>query len=208
MKSFTILLLLPLLLPLSLLAQRYQGFQAGDLIFQTSRSSQSEAIRLATDSKWSHVGMVMPGQNGDWVVWEAVQPVKVTPLQAWIDRGENHHFEVRRLKNASEDLKAEDLEKMKSLFSKWKGKDYDWQFGWSDETMYCSELVWKLYFFGADQRIGEPKALKYYRIGDPKVAAIAEKRWGHKLPLEELMVAPQTLYESNLLEAVVIQHLR
>lgn len=192
-----------LLLPLSLLAQNYQGFKAGDLIFQTSTSSQSEAIRLATNSEWSHVGMVMPDAKGNWVVWEAVQPVKTTPLDAWIKRGVANRFKVMRLKN-SEALQDKELQAMRTIFAKWEGKNYDWHFGWSDETLYCSELVWKLYERAAGVKIGEPKALKQYQIGNPKVAAIAEKRWGGKLPMEELMVAPQTLYESNLLQAVAI----
>ena len=32
--------------------------QNGDLIFQTSTSSQSKAIQLATNSKYSHVGII------------------------------------------------------------------------------------------------------------------------------------------------------
>jgi len=34
------------------------GFHNGDIIFQTSRSSQSKAIQLATNSKYSHMGII------------------------------------------------------------------------------------------------------------------------------------------------------
>ena len=71
----------------------------GDLIFQTSRSSQSKAIQLATNSKYSHCGIVF--KEGDsFYVFEAVQPVKRTPLAEWIARGEKGEFVVKRLKNA------------------------------------------------------------------------------------------------------------
>ena len=75
-------------------------FQQGDIIFQTSLSSQSQAIQLATKSKYSHCGIVFI--EGDKVyVYEAVQPVKKTLLSEWIKRGKNQHYVVKRLKKSS-----------------------------------------------------------------------------------------------------------
>jgi hypothetical protein len=74
-------------------------FQNGDIIFQTSLSSQSKAIQLATNSKYSHMGIIYE-DNGNYYVYEAIQPVKYTPLDAWIKRGKNGHFVVKRLKNS------------------------------------------------------------------------------------------------------------
>ena len=34
-------------------------FQNGDIIFQTSQSAQSKAIQLATNSRYSHVGIIL-----------------------------------------------------------------------------------------------------------------------------------------------------
>ena len=39
----------------------------GDIIFQTSKSSQSKAILMATHSKYSHMGIVYRGGKG-WYV--------------------------------------------------------------------------------------------------------------------------------------------
>jgi len=36
--------------------------------------------------------------------FEAIQPVKLTPLKKWIERGENSRFVVKRLENASQIL--------------------------------------------------------------------------------------------------------
>jgi hypothetical protein len=58
----------------------------GDIVFQTSRSPQSLAIQLATKSPYSHMGIVYV-QGGAPFVFEAVQPVKLTPLRSWIERG-------------------------------------------------------------------------------------------------------------------------
>jgi len=58
----------------------------GDIIFQTSRSSQSIAIQRATDSRYSHMGIIFT-RGGSPMVYEAVQTVRYTPLAKWIDRG-------------------------------------------------------------------------------------------------------------------------
>jgi hypothetical protein len=74
-------------------------FQNGDIIFQTSKSSQSKAIQLATNSEYSHMGLIYE-TNGQLFVYEAVQPVKLTKLDEWIKRGENSHYVVKRLKDS------------------------------------------------------------------------------------------------------------
>jgi hypothetical protein len=55
----------------------------GDIIYQTSRSSQSLAIQRATGSRYSHMGMIIY-RNGAPMVFEAVQTVRYTPLKEWI----------------------------------------------------------------------------------------------------------------------------
>lgn len=104
--------------------------QNGDLIFHTSRSSQSQAIQIVTASKYSHMGIIYQKGN-EYFVYEAVQPVKFTKLNDWINRGENGKYVVKRLKNSDEILTKEGIEKMKLAGKKYLGKNYDLQFGWS-----------------------------------------------------------------------------
>jgi phage terminase large subunit-like protein len=115
----------------------------GDLIFQTSMSGQSKAIQFATKSKYSHCGIIF-SEKGQFYVLEAVKPVKTTALDKWIARGKNGHYIIKRLKNAEQVLTARTLEKMKSEGEKCKGKNYDLTFEWSDDKIYCSELIWKI----------------------------------------------------------------
>jgi hypothetical protein len=75
----------------------------GDLIFQTSLSRQSKAIQLATKSKFSHCGIIYKEGN-DYYVFEAIQPVKRTPLEKWIARGQDGKYVIKRLKNADQVL--------------------------------------------------------------------------------------------------------
>lgn len=70
--------------------------QTGDIIFQTSLSSQSQAIQLATHSDYSHTGMIVIREKKAYV-FEAVGPVVYTPLQKWIKHGKDGKYIVRRV---------------------------------------------------------------------------------------------------------------
>src|SRR4051794_22201057 len=74
--------------------------QDGDIVFQTSRSAQSLAVQRATGARFSHMGLVLY-KGGKPFVFEAVAPVKFTPLEQWIARGQGGHYVVKRLKDAS-----------------------------------------------------------------------------------------------------------
>ncbi len=58
----------------------------GDFIFQQSTSRQSQAIREATGSDWTHVGLLFE-EDGTWMVFEAGASVKWTPLADFKTRG-------------------------------------------------------------------------------------------------------------------------
>ncbi|RYZ51218.1 MAG: hypothetical protein EOP49_12225 [Sphingobacteriales bacterium] len=68
----------------------------GDIIFHTSSSEQSKAIQLATHSPYSHCGIILYWKGAPYV-YEAVQPVKRTPLAAWIKRGNNEQYVVQQI---------------------------------------------------------------------------------------------------------------
>lgn len=116
----------------------------GDLIFQTSTSTQSRAIQLATHSSYSHCGMLFRRGN-EWRVFEAVQPVSETSLAAWVARGKNGQFVVKRLRDAETVLTPVALQRLRAAGEQYRGKNYDLYFGWSDDRIYCSELLWKMY---------------------------------------------------------------
>ncbi len=79
------------------------GYQTGDIIFHTSKSAQSKAIQLTTKSKYSHCGLIYK-MNNKYFVYEAIGPVKLTPLDNWIARGTEKKFVVKRLINAAQIL--------------------------------------------------------------------------------------------------------
>lgn len=113
----------------------------GDIIFHTSKSAQSIAVQHATRSRYSHMGVIFL-RNSTPFVFEAVSTVKFTPLDAWISRGVNKHFVVKRFHSG---LNASEVSRLKQGIAAFEGRPYDLTFEWSDDRTYCSELVWKLY---------------------------------------------------------------
>lgn len=175
--------------------------QNGDIVFQTSRSSQSQAIQLATQSPYSHMGIVYL-QSGEPYVFEAVQPVKLTPLAEWVARGEGGHFVAKRLKEAESILSSAVLQEMQRVGEDFVGKDYDLYFEWSDERIYCSELVWKIFKLGAGVEIGAMSQLGSFDLSHPVVKAKVAERYRDNLPLEEPVISPVAMFVSPLLETI------
>ena len=178
-------------------------FKSGDIIFQTSLTNQSQAIQIATKSKYSHCGIIYE-EEGDFYVYEAAQPVKITPLDQWIARGENKSFAVRRLKDADKILTPEAQAKIKAEGRKFLGKDYDLTFEWSDDKIYCSELIWKIYDRALGIKIGELQKLGDFDLNSPKVSPILEARYGgiNNFPFDEPVISPLSIFNSQLLETV------
>ena len=173
----------------------------GDLIFQTSLSRQSQAIQLATKSKYSHCGLIYKDGN-QYFVFEAVQPVKKTPLDKWIARGQNGKYVIKRLKNADQILTSSTLAKMKEVGDRFSGKNYDLTFEWSDDKIYCSELIWKIYQRATGIEIGKLEKLSDFDLTNEAVKAKMKERYGDKIPLDETVISPAAIFDSNLLITV------
>ena len=187
--------------PAELAEARASKLQSGDIIFQTSTSSQSKAIQLATGSKYSHMGIIYETE-GEFMVYEAVQPVKLTPLAEWIDRGKNDHYVVKRLKNADQILTPEVLKEMKKVGEAYRGKAYDIYFEWSDDRIYCSELVWKIYQQAANIEIGQLEELSDFDLSHQAVQVKMQERYGENIPLNEKVISPAAMFDSKLLVTV------
>lgn len=174
----------------------------GDIIFQTSLSEQSKAIQLATKSKYSHCGLIYKDGN-DFFVFEAVQPVKRTPLDQWIARGQDGKYVIKRLKNADQVLTSATLQKMKQISKNFSGKNYDLTFEWTDDKMYCSELVWKIYHRALGIKIGKLQKLSDFDLTHASVQQKIKERYKDNIPFSELVISPAAIYESNLLRTVL-----
>lgn len=178
------------------------GFQNGDLIFQTSMSSQSKAIQLATNSRYSHVGLLYQQNDGNWCVYEAVATVRCTDLTTWIARGRDQHYVVKRLRNAAQHLTPDRLRAMRKAGERHVGTPYDIQFKWDNERYYCSELVWKLYHDATGIELAPLVTLKDMALNNPVVQKKLKERYGNVIPMEETVIAPSALFNSQHLVTV------
>lgn len=190
------IVLIVVLLTLFNCSKKVPQFQNGDIIFQTSLSSQSQAIQLATHSMYSHMGIIYE-ENGNYYVFEAIQPVQLTKFDKWIKRGKNSHFIVKRLKNSEIRLTNDVLKKMKAVGKEFEGKNYDLYFEWSDERVYCSELVWKIYKRALNIEIGKLQQIKDFDLSNPIVQSKMKERYGNNIPLNESVISPSQMYKSD-----------
>jgi len=168
----------------------------GDIIFQTSRSSQSVAIQRATRSPWSHMGVIIH-RDGKPYVFEAIATVRYTPLDEWIARGREGHFTVKRVAGG---LTKEQAGKLRREAGAYEGKPYDLYFEWSDERIYCSELVWKLYKRALGVELGATQNLREFDLSDKAVRAKMRERYGSSVPLGEPVISPAAMFSASALE--------
>jgi predicted nucleic acid binding AN1-type Zn finger protein len=182
-------------------SQITETLREGDIVFQASQSRQSKAIQLATKSKYCHCGLVCKRGN-EYFVFEASQTVKFTPLDKWIVSGQGGKYVVKRLKNADKILTPEVLKKMKEVNEQLKGKVYDITFEWSDDKIYCSELIWKVYQKSANIEVGKLQKLKEFDLSSEEVRTIMKERYGNKIPYNETVISPSSIFDSELLVTV------
>jgi len=168
----------------------------GDIIFHTSRSAQSVAIQRATHSPWSHMGIIFI-RDGKPYVYEAIATVRYTPLGRWTERGTGNHYVIKRLKVAPS---ADQAAKLRRAAARYANKPYDLYFEWSDDRIYCSELVWKMYRDALGLEVGARQKLREFDLTDPAVRAKLRERYGDRTPVNEPVIAPGAMFDSALLK--------
>lgn len=181
-----------------LFSAQKEVWKEGDIIFQASRSSQSAAIQLATHSRYCHMGILLK-EGSRWKVLEAIGHVMTTPAREWISIGEGKHYVVKRLPG----LTTEMLQKMRRVSKRYAKKSYDPYFEWSDDRMYCSELVWKIFKEATGHEIGRLQPLKEFDLSNPIVTQKLHERFGPTLPLEQPMISPGAMFDSS--ELIVVE---
>lgn len=168
----------------------------GDIFFQSfPHSPLTETIEGVTESPLSHCGILHRHEEG-WVVIEAVEPVRETPLADWIRRGREGVYVVFRLKDPYRDR----IPAMVAAARTYLGRPYDMRFTFDDRKIYCSELVFKAF---RDAGGGELGTIQ--KLGDlnwrPHEIYIRRLEGG-PLPLERELITPRSVSEAPQLEKV------
>lgn len=203
-KSTILLVLGILYLWIGAWAPYSNAYQAeeGDIIFHTSRSQQSIAIQKATNSSYSHMGIILFKKHEPYV-YEASNIVKFTPLEQWIAQGISGKYVIKRLKiGLTEKQKTE----LYQQALKYQSKQYDLTFSCSDERMYCSELVWKIYSNAIGIKIGDLQQLHEFNFSSSQVKAKLKERYGNNIPTNEIVISPKAMLDSPLLLTVDEHH--
>jgi hypothetical protein len=159
-------------------------------------------VRALTRSRWTHMGVVLV-EDGKPVVLEATSPVKRTAFDQWIARGRGGRFVVKRLRDAERLLDADARERLQTLGKSWLGKPYDLQFRWDDDTLYCSELVYKLLEQAADVKLGKIERASDMNLSDRRVQQALKRRFvDGSFDPNEPVVTPDSIFNDEKLIVV------
>ncbi len=167
--------------------------ESGDVVLQASKSSRSALIRRASDSPYSHVGLVEVAKDGVFVL-EAVEPVSRTPWKAWKARGVDGKVTVLRAKGVEKGA----LGRVVAQAKRELGKPYDARYLWDDARLYCSELVVKAFARGAGVELG-----RHQRV-DSLALSADELALARSLGVDpaQTLVTPGSLAEDGALAVV------
>lgn len=135
--------------------EQFADWQTGDLIFHESSSPQAAAIRVATGSRYTHMGIVRQTDAGLYVI-EAARTVSETPLEDFIARGNAQDYSVYRVKALTPDATASVV----AASLAYAGRPYDIFFRLDEAAIYCSELPFHAFRtigvdLGSVQTLGE-----------------------------------------------------
>ena len=177
------------------------SLQEGDIVFQQSKSAQSSAIQAATGSRYTHVGLITMRKKTPYVL-EAVNPVRIISFDKWKKRGVDSHVVVKRLKDDSVFRSRVNQRRMKSVARSHIGKKYDLLFAWDQKKMYCSELVFRIFFDGAGIHLGKVERFGDMNLSSPVVKSLVRKRVGKNLDVNEPIITPVSIMEDDQLKTV------
>ena len=135
-------------------------------------------------------------KNGKAWVLEAVQPVKYTALQQWIDRGVERHYVVKRFKT---NLTVQQKQHLIKNAEQYLGQPYDLYFEWDNRALYCSEIVWKAYHDALGIELAPLSKLRQFNLSSSEVKQLMQQRYGQNIPLNETVIAPQAIFASTAL---------
>ncbi|HYG50536.1 MAG TPA: YiiX/YebB-like N1pC/P60 family cysteine hydrolase [Flavobacteriales bacterium] len=179
-------------------------YKNGDILLIKSKSDLSPPISLATGSEYTHCAVFWQPKfrrNDRAVIIEANQGIQFTPFKEFIQERDGSVLLVMRLKERDKKINRKKEHDFFEKALRWATRPYDGEFRWSDDRLYCSELVYKLYSH-IGIRLCPLKKLRDYDLSSPLVKTELEKRYGKNIPYEEPVVAPSDLIYSPLLDTV------
>lgn len=170
--------------------------QPGDFVFQSlPHDPLVDAIEGSSGSPFSHCGIVKK-RGEQWVVIEAIGPVKETTLSWWIAQGRGSAYVAFRLR----DPLAKKIPAIIAAAEKYAGRPYDIHYDMDDEKIYCSELLYKAVRDATGTKLGKIRKLGELKW-QPYEKVIRHIENGG-LPLDREMITPRDFSEAPELREV------
>lgn len=152
-------------------AENLPRLRQGDLVFQQSKSPQSEAILLASGSTYTHMGIVSLTPVGPMVI-EAADIVRQTPLKTFLARGTQRRFAIYRVRG----LDQAKADAVITAARTYLGRPYDLYFRLDPSAIYCSELPYEA-FRSVGISVGRIDRFGDLSVRNPTVKALFAQRW-------------------------------
>ena len=171
----------------------------GDLVFQALPLDVDliQAIEGITQSHYSHVG-VLHLRKGKWTVIEAcASGVIYTPFEKWEKIGRNGRWAVYRLKPK---YRPHIPKFLKNLHSH-AGKPYDFKYEFTDDKLYCSELVFHAWKKTTHKNMGKLENVLSLNW-KPYQATIEKYNQGPLPTTGRILISPISLSRAKQLERV------
>ncbi len=174
----------------------------GDVVFQSlPHGPVVWAIEGVTKSPYSHCGIVAK-KDGQWVVYEALGKVRVTPLRDFLFRGRGGGFVVYRLRDTHRAHIPETIR----CCEKYLGRPYDIRYRLDDEKIYCSELIYKAFRDATNgQQLGT--LVKFGDMNWEPYETLIRQIEGGEVPVDREMITPVELARARQLEPVFSHNL-
>lgn len=193
--------------------------KSGDLVFQTMKTSQSLGIMMASNTLYTHVGIIEIDNKGKPFVVEAAGPVKETPLEEWIKQGVAGRITIKRVK----DISYSDAQEALRQANLYLGMPYDIYFVFEGNEIYCSELVYNAFRDGAGIMLGKIEMIQELNIKNFAVENLIKERWRqnptciikqanvfedcYKIIMEQEVITPASIAEDEKLELIYTNYL-
>ncbi len=156
------------------------SLEIGDVILQPLHCRICSVIENETQSIYSHIGVVI--KKNPILVAEAFQEVRVVSLQEFLSKTQRNQ-DVKVIRNPEFQYIDKD-QFLNDFYHHFFGLPYDSKFLWSNNKLYCSELIYKLFkFYNISQP--EPKIMSFSREKE-----FWEQYFEGNIPSRQLGISP------------------
>lgn len=129
-----------------------QIIQEGDIIFSSIPNMLYKAVEKGTNSKTSHVGIVLK-VNEQWMVAESKVPYsKLSTIEDFISRSDKGWLSIKRTKTP---LTKQQVSHLKTSCYKRFGTLYDFGFNYDSKRIFCSKFVYDVFLEACNIEVGQ-----------------------------------------------------